>query len=69
MQLNLGDVLSKATILAGGRTEWPLSECSFWANIAGPQGAELSARELHELADRYEATQPSTPMITKKTAM
>jgi len=34
MQLSLADVTSRATTLAGGRTEWSVSECSFFANLA-----------------------------------
>lgn len=30
----LGDVCSKATLMAGGRADWSLSEASFWANAA-----------------------------------
>ena len=34
MQLTLGQCLSRATTLAGGRRDWATSEASFWANMA-----------------------------------
>lgn len=34
MILNLGDVISRSTSLAGARTDWSQSEVSFWANLA-----------------------------------
>ena len=32
--LTLGQVISTATTLAGGRNDWTVSEASFWANLA-----------------------------------
>lgn len=48
--LNLGEVCSRATTLAGGRGDWQLSEASFWANLALEQvsviaGAHHKPRE------------------------
>lgn len=37
MILSLADVTSRATTLAGGRTEWQPSEISFWANVAAQE--------------------------------
>lgn len=37
MILSLGDITSRATTLAGGRTEWITSEVSFWANLAAQE--------------------------------
>jgi hypothetical protein len=34
MILNLGEICSRASTLAGGRNDWQLSEASFWANVA-----------------------------------
>lgn len=39
MQLSLADVTSRATTLAGGRTEWSVSEVSFFANLAAQEVA------------------------------
>lgn len=50
MILNLGEVCSNASKMAGGRNDWALSEASFWANLALEQvsviaGAHHKPRE------------------------
>ena len=40
MILTLGDIISYATTLAGGRLDWSASECSFYANLAAQQVAD-----------------------------
>lgn len=37
MQLSLGDIMSRATTLAGGRRDWGVSEVSFFANLAATE--------------------------------
>ena len=37
MILTLGDIISRATTLAGGRRDWDTSEVSFWGNVAAAE--------------------------------
>ena len=56
MILNLGQVASQATTMAGGRLDWTLSEASFWCNLA-----------YHEVASRINAHRPQEGLALSST--
>lgn len=45
---SLGNIISNATTLAGGRRDWAASEVSYWANLAAQ---EIHGRVVHTTAE------------------